>query len=94
MTTNGTDSHERDAVEEACELNDAAVEAFHAGRAEEAEVLFRRALCLLEESEGEDSLDVANVLSSLGAVGEQRCDYSGAEAAYARRRHHGRAREL
>ena len=84
MTLNISEMHDRDPVEEACELNDAAVESFHAGRAEEAQELFRRALSLLEESEGEDSPDVANVLSSLGAVSEQRCDYAGAEADYAR----------
>jgi tetratricopeptide (TPR) repeat protein len=84
MTPNIPDESERDPVEEACEWNDAAVEAFHAGRAEEAEELFRRALLLLEWSEGENSPDVANVLSSIGAVGERRCDYAGAEASYAR----------
>jgi tetratricopeptide (TPR) repeat protein len=84
MQPNTSDESARDPVEVACELNDAAVESFHAGRAEEAEELFRRALSLLEESEGEDSPDVANVLSSLGAVGEQRCDYSGAESCFAR----------
>jgi len=84
MTTNGRDAPERDPVEEACELNDAAVACYREGRAEEAEELFRRALRLLEEAEGENSPDVANVLSSLGAVGEQRCDYAGAEESYAR----------
>jgi len=84
MTPNISDESGRDPVGEACELNDAAVESFHAGRAEEAEELFRRALRLLEESEGDDSPDVANVLSSLGAVFEQRCYYAGAEATYAR----------
>ena len=84
MSPNIPDEPVRDPVEEACELNDSAVEEFHAGRFEEAEELFRHALRLLEESEGEDSPDVANVLSSLGAVGEQRCDYAGAEATYAR----------
>ena len=79
-----SDEPERDPVEEACELNDAAVGAFHDGRAEEAEELFRRALQLLEESGGGDSPDAANVLSSLGAVGEQRCDYSGAESYFTR----------
>ena len=84
MTNDTDEEFERDTVEEACELNDAAVESFRAGRAEEAEELFRRALHLLIESEGEDSPDAANVLSSMGAVGEQRCDYAGAEESYAR----------
>src|SRR5215204_5885195 len=84
MTPNVSEESGRDPVEEACELNDAAVESFHAGRAEEAEELFRRVLSLLEESEGGDSPDVANVLSSLGAVGEQRCDYAVAESNFAR----------
>jgi tetratricopeptide (TPR) repeat protein len=78
------DAPDRDPVEEACELNDAAVESFRAGRAEEAEELFQRALGLLSESEGDDSPDVANILSSLGAVGEHRCEYAGAEGHYAR----------
>ncbi|HEX8335131.1 MAG TPA: tetratricopeptide repeat protein, partial [Pyrinomonadaceae bacterium] len=84
MTHDTHDAPERDPVEEACELNDAAVESFRAGRAEEAEELFSRALDMLTESEGEESPDVANVLSSLGAVGEHRCDYAGAEGHYAR----------
>ena len=48
VTSEIRDKPERDPVEEACGLNDAAVEAFHAGRAEKAEGLFRRALRLLE----------------------------------------------
>lgn len=40
MTPNIHEESGRDLVEEACELNDAAVERFRAGRAEEAEELF------------------------------------------------------
>lgn len=41
------DAPARDPFEEACEVNDAAVVAFHAGRTEEAVGLFHRALQLL-----------------------------------------------
>lgn len=43
MTPDEPEESERDPVELACELNDAAVEAYGEGRADEAVELFRRA---------------------------------------------------
>src|SRR5215471_14171906 len=70
--------------DEACRLHDAAVEAYGAGRVDEAEELFRRSIALFEQVEGSDHPDVAAALGNLGAVLEDRCDYLAAEECYVR----------
>src|SRR5436853_3765441 len=84
MTRASRKSITRDPVELACELNDAAVAAYHQGQLHKAERWFRRALRLLEAAEGTDSPDVANVINSLAAIYENRCDYHEAERLYER----------
>ncbi|MDQ3011672.1 MAG: tetratricopeptide repeat protein, partial [Acidobacteriota bacterium] len=64
-----------DPAEQAVSLHEAGVEAYHAGRAAEAERLFLSAVELFETHDGADSPDVAAVLNDLGAVAEDRCDY-------------------
>ena len=71
-------------VEAACRLHDAAVAAYDTGRADAAEALFCQALALFEHSEGVDHPDVAAVLGDLGAVYEERCDYTAAARCYER----------
>src|SRR5262249_35521846 len=70
--------------EDACRLHDAAMEAFGGGRVDEAEELFRRALALFEQVDGQEHPDVAAVLGNLGAVLEDRCGYLAAEECYVR----------
>src|SRR5262245_54009812 len=65
-------------VEVACRLHDAAVAAYDTGRADAAEALFRQALAMFEHSEGGEHPDVAAVLGDLGAVYEERCEYTAA----------------
>ena len=71
-------------IEAACRLHDAAVTAYDTGRADAAEPLFRQALAVFEHSEGADHPDVAAVLGNLGAVYEERCDYTAAARCYER----------
>jgi tetratricopeptide (TPR) repeat protein len=73
-----------DLSDEACRLHDEAVEAYGAGRPDEAEDLFRRALALFEQAEGPEHIDVAAVLGNLGALLEDQCDYPAAEECYVR----------
>ena len=54
-----------DPIDLACRLNDEAVSCYNEGQNKKAERLFRRAISLLEEAEGPDSPDVANVINSL-----------------------------
>ncbi len=70
--------------DEACRLHDEAVEAYGSGRIDEAEGLFFRSLALFEQVDAPDHLDVAAVLGNLGAVLEDRCDYTAAEECYVR----------
>src|SRR5262249_5094602 len=70
--------------DEACRLHEAAVEAYGAGRFDEAEELFRRSIALFEQAEGPEHPLVAVALGNLGAVLEDRCDYLAAEECYVR----------
>jgi tetratricopeptide (TPR) repeat protein len=49
-----------------------------------AEVLYKRALTILEKSFGPNHIEVAEVLNSMGLVLKKRADYDGAEACYKR----------
>src|SRR5215470_6511338 len=70
--------------DEACRLHEAAVEAYGAGRVDEADELFRRSIALFERAEGPEHPFVAVALGNLGAVLEDRCDYPAAEECYVR----------
>src|ERR1044071_5263738 len=75
---------DRDPVEIACETYDSALASYAEGKADQAESLFLRALHLLEQAEGPDSPDVAQVLINLAVIDEDRCEYGAAEQFYER----------
>ncbi|HKC85909.1 MAG TPA: tetratricopeptide repeat protein, partial [Blastocatellia bacterium] len=70
--------------DEACRLHEAAVEAYGAGRVDEAEELFLRSIVIFEKAEGPEHPVVAAALGNLGVVLEDRCDYLAAEECYVR----------
>lgn len=81
-TTHQTSSH--DTIDRACQLHEAGLACYAAGKSREAESMFRRALRLLERAEGPDSPDVASVLNDLAAIYEERCEYTQAGRCYQR----------
>src|SRR5215510_7447643 len=70
--------------DEACRLHEAAVEAYGAGRVDEAEELFCCSIALFEQAEGPEHPVVAVALGNLGAVLEDWCDYLASEDCYLR----------
>lgn len=84
MTAITSSKSKRDPIERACQLHEAAIGCHADGKTLEAESLFRRALQLLERTEGKDSPDVAAVLNDFAGFYAQQCDYTRAEQLYHR----------
>jgi tetratricopeptide (TPR) repeat protein len=74
----------KDAVERAFGLCESALDLYAKGESRQAETMFRRALRLLERTEGANHPDVASVLNYLAAIHEDRCEYEAAERLYER----------
>src|SRR2546423_5614871 len=84
MTAITPSKSKRDPIEQACQLQEAAIASYAEGRNREAETIFRRALRLLERAEGKDSPNAAAVLGDLAAFYGQQSRYAQSEQCYAR----------
>jgi tetratricopeptide (TPR) repeat protein len=75
-------SAEVNVADAAIRMHDDAVAAYESGDGGRAESLMLRSLKMLEDAEGPSSPDVAAILSDLGAIYENRSDYTRAERLY------------